>query len=62
VLAAGLAASAPAGAISLFEATANPQDSAYGQIAQARNDDGSSNQLTLPFGLNLFGTTYTACG
>jgi hypothetical protein len=51
-------AAMPAGAISLFGATANPQDSEFGQITQPRNDDQSSAALDLPFGLNFFGTTY----
>ena len=32
----------------------------YGQLSQSRNDDGSSNQLALPFALNFFGTTYSS--
>lgn len=60
-LVAGLVAvSAPAGAISLFGATADPQESVYGQVTQPRNDDQSSLELTLPFGLNFFGTTYNS--
>lgn len=33
-------------------------DTAYGSLSQNPNDDGSSSQLTLPFALNFFGTTY----
>jgi hypothetical protein len=47
-----------AGAVSLFPATGDPQDSVYGQITQPRNDDDSSERLDLPFSLNFFGTNY----
>ncbi len=30
----------------------------YGDLVMTANDDGSSGQLTLPFGLNFYGTTY----
>lgn len=30
----------------------------YGTLTQARNDDGSSNLLSLPFAVNFFGNTY----
>jgi hypothetical protein len=33
-------------------------DAGYGELAMPRNDDGSSNQLDLPFDINFFGNTY----
>ncbi|MDO6765649.1 nidogen-like domain-containing protein [Agarivorans sp. 1_MG-2023] len=33
-------------------------DAGYGELAMGRNDDGSSNQLDLPFEINYFGNSY----
>ncbi|GAB1622604.1 hypothetical protein AAOGI_26540 [Agarivorans albus] len=33
-------------------------DAGYGELAMDRNDDGSSNQLDLPFEINYFGNSY----
>jgi len=30
----------------------------YGDLAMTKNDDGSSNELNLPFGINFYGNTY----
>ncbi|MGB3756687.1 MAG: nidogen-like domain-containing protein [Rivularia sp. (in: cyanobacteria)] len=33
-------------------------DAGFGDLALPRNDDGSSNQLNLPFGINFFGNNF----
>lgn len=54
---AGIGASAaPANAIALIGGMGGT--AGYGTLAMLPNDDGSSNLLDLPFGVNFFGTTY----
>lgn len=55
-----LTAGAPQGAsaIALLDGFGGPEG--YGQLAMGRNDDGSSNQLNLPFNINFFGNTFSS--
>lgn len=57
VIIAGIGAfAAPAGAIALIDGMGGA--AGYGTLAMLPNDDGSSNLLNLPFGVNFFGTNY----
>lgn len=44
-------------AIALLDGYGGARD--YGQLAMSRNDDGSSNQIALPFDINFFGNPYS---
>jgi hypothetical protein len=43
-------------AVELLDGLGGTRD--YGELAMLQNDDGSSNQLPLPFSVNFFGSTY----
>ncbi len=47
---------APANAIALIGGMGGPAE--FGTLAMSPNDDGSSNLLNLPFGINFFGNNY----
>ncbi len=51
-------ATTPASAIGLLDGFSG--DSTYGTLAMSRNDDDSSNELSLPFAINFFGNTYNS--
>src|SRR5574343_451703 len=52
-----LGASGSASAIDLLAGFGGNRD--FGQLAMLPNDDGSSNQLSLPFDINFFGNTFS---
>jgi len=54
----GIAAAAPAQAVDLLSGFGGVRD--YGTEFLFRNDDSSTNELTLPFAVNFFGQTYTS--
>ena len=56
ILAAGIFAAAPASAIPLL----TNSEGTFGDLAMAKNDDGSSSLLALPFTVNFFGNEYNS--
>ncbi len=53
-----LSVTGSANAIPLIEAPGD--DGVFGTLAMGRNDDGSSNELALPFEINFFGNTFNS--
>ncbi len=58
LLAFALVAPSTVSAIPLIDGLGGP--AGYGELAMLPNDDGSSNQLNLPFEVNFFGNTYNS--
>jgi hypothetical protein len=58
IIAGAFSVTGAANAIPLLEAPG--PDSVFGTLAMNRNDDGSSNELTLPFEINFFGNTFNS--